>query len=131
MKKNIIFYESLGFGTLIIFIWAEEIFDLPHNLFGFRETPINWVESVTESFVILALAIPVILLSWRFLKRIKHLESFLLICSFCKRIKVDENWIPVEKYVAEHSTSKFSHGFCPECAKKHYGDILKNDTEKV
>ena len=59
------------------------------------------------------------------LKEVRVLRGLLPICSFCKRIrKQDNNWEPLEDYISEHSEAEFTHGFCPECAKEHYGVSL-------
>jgi hypothetical protein len=53
------------------------------------------------------------------LSEIKTLESFLSICCVCKKIRnEDGNWQQMESYISGHSETRFSHGFCPECAKK-------------
>ena len=58
---------------------------------------------------------------------IKVLRGIVPICSFCKKIRDAEgNWSEVEAYVSKHSEAQFSHGLCPECEKKHYGDFLKD-----
>jgi phosphoserine phosphatase RsbU/P len=47
---------------------------------------------------------------------IKRLSGLLPICSYCKRIRSDENyWEQVESYISEHSEAQFSHGICPTC----------------
>ena len=59
------------------------------------------------------------------LKEVKVLKGLLPICSFCKKIRTqDKNWVPLENYIAEHSEAEFSHGFCPDCMKEHYGNFL-------
>jgi hypothetical protein len=51
-----------------------------------------------------------------------RLRSILPICSFCKKIRDDQDyWESVEHYIAQHADVHFSHGFCPECVEKHYG----------
>ena len=53
------------------------------------------------------------------LSNIKQLQGFLPICSYCKKIRDDQNyWQQVEEYVTQHSEAKFSHSICPECYKK-------------
>jgi len=48
------------------------------------------------------------------------LEGLLPICSYCKKIRGDEDyWEQVEKYITEHSAIRFSHGICPECYERH------------
>jgi DNA-binding response OmpR family regulator len=55
---------------------------------------------------------------------IKRLNGLLPICSYCKRIRSDQNyWEQVENYITEHSDARFSHGICPDCFNKVLGDI--------
>ena len=50
------------------------------------------------------------------LSNVKELSGLLPICSYCKRIRGDDQyWQQVEGYLAEHSTVQFSHGICPTC----------------
>lgn len=54
-------------------------------------------------------------------KELKTLKGILPICSFCKSVrKEDGSWDSFEKYISSRSEATFSHGLCPECAKKHY-----------
>jgi DNA-binding response OmpR family regulator len=47
---------------------------------------------------------------------VRQLRGLLPICSYCKRIRNDENyWERVEVYVTEHTDAKFTHGICPTC----------------
>ncbi len=55
------------------------------------------------------------------LASIRTLRGMLPICSSCKKIRDDRGyWNQIEAYVSEHSEAEFSHGLCPECAKKLY-----------
>jgi len=50
------------------------------------------------------------------LTNVKNLRGLLPICSYCKRIRGDDQyWQQVEGYIAEHSDAQFSHGICPAC----------------
>jgi sigma-B regulation protein RsbU (phosphoserine phosphatase) len=52
------------------------------------------------------------------LTNVKQLRGLLPICSYCKRIRGDDQyWQQVEGYIAEHSDAQFSHGICPACFK--------------
>jgi hypothetical protein len=58
------------------------------------------------------------------LLEIKVLRGFLPICSSCKKIRDDRGfWNRIESYISDHSEAKFSHGICPECAKKLYPEL--------
>jgi sigma-B regulation protein RsbU (phosphoserine phosphatase) len=53
------------------------------------------------------------------LSNVKQLRGLLPICSYCKRIRGDDQyWQQVEGYVAQHSDAQFSHGICPSCYDK-------------
>jgi hypothetical protein len=54
---------------------------------------------------------------------IKILRGFLPICSSCKKIRDDKGyWNQIEEYIHQHSEAEFSHGICPECSNRLYGD---------
>ena len=54
------------------------------------------------------------------------LGSFLPICANCKKIREDDDsWTAIEVYIRDHSETEFSHGICPECAKKLYPEFYK------
>jgi len=53
------------------------------------------------------------------LANVKQLHGLLPICSYCKRIRGDDQyWQQVESYVAARSDAQFSHGICPPCYEK-------------
>ncbi len=55
------------------------------------------------------------------LAEVKTLSGMLPICSSCKKIRDDKGyWNQIEGYISEHSGAEFSHGLCPDCAKKIY-----------
>ena len=65
------------------------------------------------------------------LSEVKTLRGFLPICSHCKKIRDDKGyWNQIESYIQEHSETEFSHGICPECAKKYYPDINPYDEDE-
>ncbi len=64
------------------------------------------------------------------LASVKTLSVLLPICASCKKIRNDDGyWTKVETYLAEHSDAEFSHGICPDCAKKLYGHLYLDQTE--
>ncbi len=55
------------------------------------------------------------------LANIKTLSAMLPICAYCKKIRDDKGyWSQVEEYIRKHTSTVFSHGICPDCAKKEY-----------
>ena len=122
MSKRIFAFEVVGFLLVIMVLWMDEFFDLPHKLFGAPATPINFTESIFETIIVLVLAALVIFLTIALLKKI--VVGIFPVCSFCKKIRLDDRWIPIDSYIRDHSEADFSHSICPECAAERYGDML-------
>lgn len=50
---------------------------------------------------------------------LKQLRGLLPICAWCKQIRDKAgHWHRVETYLAAHSEATFTHGLCPDCAKR-------------
>lgn len=76
-------------------------------------------------------------LNYQLAQRVNNLEKFLPICSYCKKIrsvdadpKQQDSWEQIEKYISHKTSTSFSHGVCPDCAKTHYSDYLKKPSNK-
>jgi sigma-B regulation protein RsbU (phosphoserine phosphatase) len=67
------------------------------------------------------------------LDKVKALSGLLPICASCKKIRDDKgHWQNVETYIRERSDTEFTHGYCPECAKKLYPKYYQEkDKEKA
>lgn len=62
------------------------------------------------------------------LAREKRLQGLLPICSYCKKIRDDQNyWQRVESYIEEHTEAAFSHSICPDC----YQDIVQPQLDEL
>ena len=60
------------------------------------------------------------------LDNVKTLQGLIPICANCKKIRDDKGfWNQVEGYISQHTDVKFTHGICPDCAKKLYGDFYE------
>ena len=64
------------------------------------------------------------------LDKIKELEAILPICSNCKKIRkpnadpsMQDSWQEIERYITENTSSRLSHGICPECHVKLYPGV--------
>jgi sigma-B regulation protein RsbU (phosphoserine phosphatase) len=68
------------------------------------------------------------------LSRVKLLQGMLPICSYCKKIRDDQNyWQRVETYISTHSEAQFSHSICPDCYDRLVApevERLKQETRK-
>jgi hypothetical protein len=62
------------------------------------------------------------------LANVKTLRGLLPICATCKRVRDDQGyWNQIEAYLSSHSDAHFTHGICPECAKKLYPDYCDDE----
>ena len=58
--------------------------------------------------------------------QVKVLGGLLPICGECKSIRDDQGyWQQLETFVHERSEATFTHGICPDCAEKLYGELLR------
>ncbi len=57
--------------------------------------------------------------------RVRTLEGLLPTCAHCKDIRDESGeWQQIEDYVAARSEAQFTHGICPKCAAKHFGEVM-------
>jgi sigma-B regulation protein RsbU (phosphoserine phosphatase) len=66
------------------------------------------------------------------LANVKVLHGLLPICSYCKRIRGDDQyWTQVESYIADRSEATFSHGICPPCANELEKEIEEHNNNRA
>lgn len=64
----------------------------------------------------------------RAIAEITILEGILPICASCKKIRTPENeWQQMERYITDHSKAQFSHGLCPDCARRYMAEAGLTD----
>jgi hypothetical protein len=141
LGQSIIICETLGFILVALTLWGDEFTDLPRRIIGKDPTPVNYPELVLETGIIILLGVLVVAVTLRLLRRIKYLEGFLLVCSYCKKINLNGKWIPLDEFIAENTELSLSHGLCPECEKEefesladtiaeNFHDIMKKKSQK-
>jgi integral membrane sensor domain MASE1 len=53
------------------------------------------------------------------LEEIKTIRGMIPVCAWCKKVRTDAGaWEQMEYYLSKHLDATFTHGACPECAKK-------------
>jgi len=64
------------------------------------------------------------------MRNVRTLSGLIPMCASCKKIRDDKGyWNRVEKYIQDHTDAIFSHGICPECARKLYGQYFPPSTD--
>jgi phosphoserine phosphatase RsbU/P len=60
----------------------------------------------------------------RALAEVKRLQGLLPICSYCKKVRNEDNyWQQVESYITSHSDLELSHSVCPQCFERVMKEI--------
>ncbi len=115
--NSILWVEAFGFSLIIALSWLTEAVRLPHLIYGESFTP-NWHRAMFRTVVVALVWLWVHLATRRLLKRLHHLEEFLRMCSWCRKVCHDGEWLTMEKYFSSKFATQTSHGMCPECGKK-------------
>jgi hypothetical protein len=115
VQSKIIIWQIAGLLIIIMTCWVTEIFDPP---FSFQQV-------IIETVFIILFGCLSISLTWKLIRRLKYLEGFLVICSSCKQVRVDDAWVSIEHIISNGSDLQLSHGICPECAERLYGKYLR------
>jgi hypothetical protein len=117
------------FLLLLCLTLGNEIIDIPHYVF--HDAPTLYSQRTGE--IIIELSIFFIVMAFEaallknLYKRIRLLEGFIPICANCKKIKnTEDQWEQIEQYISKHSLAQFSHGICPDSARKLYPDLYQN-----
>jgi hypothetical protein len=115
--QRILWCENVGFVALILLAWADELLNLPSHIFG-GTTQANWREAAMETILVLVVWGAVRVVTKKLVARLCYLESFLRVCAWCRRVKLDDEWLPIEQFFERGFNVKTSHGVCSDCAKK-------------
>ena len=121
-ENSILWIESFGFSLLIVLSWLVEVARIPHFVFGEVFTP-NWNRAMLRTVVISLIWTWVHLATRRLLKRLHYLEEFLRICSWCRKVCENGQWLELEKYFSSKFATTTTHGMCPECLEKRLKEI--------
>jgi hypothetical protein len=114
--RRTLLLEGAGFLLIVAIIWMDEIFDLPHLLFGAAPTPLRLGEGGLESTLTVAVGIVIVSITYRAFRRIEYLESLVVMCAWCRRVRAQEEWVTVEAFLERQHNARTTHGICEGCA---------------
>jgi hypothetical protein len=114
--RRTLLLEGAGFLLIVAIIWMDEIFDLPHLLFGAAPTPLRLGEGGLESTLTVAVGIVIVSITYRAFRRIEYLESLVVMCAWCRRVRAQEEWLTVEAFLERQHNARTTHGICEGCA---------------
>ncbi len=116
--SRIVILEVVGFVAVVAVIWLDELADLPYYLLGTPRTPGRLPEAFLESLLVLIVCAGVVASTIWLFRRIERLESYIVMCAWCRRVRVDGRWITFEEYLCEKDNLETSHGLCNACAEE-------------
>lgn len=122
--RSILRLQSLGFSMLIGTIWLVELLHIPHLLYGVA-ADFSLSRVLLRTGVVAAIWLGVHLTTRRLLRRLHELEEFLLVCSWCRRVGHDGDWLTMEEYFGSQLARETSHGICPACADQQFEEHRK------
>jgi hypothetical protein len=125
-ENSILWVEAVGFSLLITLCWVTELVRLPHVIFGEGFTP-DWRRAVLRTVVLLLVWAWVHAATKRLLRRLHYLEEFLRVCSWCRKVCHEGEWLEMERYFNSKFATKTSHGMCPECLNKGVNELKQNE----
>jgi len=94
------------------------LLDLPHLFAGDDVEISRWRYGVLEVVIIFLIWAFAFSVTRRMLLRLRYLEGMLRICAWCRKIGYKNQWIALERYLAEGFHVDTTHGICPDCWKK-------------
>jgi len=109
-----------GISIFLIFIWLDDIYDIPLCFMNVDENTQNWIAPVWETLLLAVIVGTCLFMVRRVERRIEYLEGLNVICSHCRRVKLDDQWMPIEQWLERTSPVEFSHGLCNDCLKELY-----------
>lgn len=123
MKKNssvtrILLYQHLGFLAIITICWLNELLKLPSLIFSDHPFAFVFRKSTLDMLLVLAVWLLVSGVTRRLLERVRYLEGFLRMCSWCRRMDYHGEWMPLEEFMEQGFSTPTTHGICPDCLRQ-------------
>jgi PAS domain S-box-containing protein len=120
--QNVSFHPSMGEGGLYFAATASRLYNAQGDVVGAIES----IRDITAAKNLEQVREQLIEELQDAIHKVRTLSGLLPICASCKKIRDDKGyWNQIESYISKHSNAEFSHGICPECAKKLYTDFYK------
>jgi hypothetical protein len=124
-SSKMLLYQGSGFIALIALSWINESMDLRTLILGEHPYISDFRESTLEMLFVLGVWFVVYGSTRRLLNRSRELESFMRVCSWCRRIGCEGHWLPVEEFFIKRLDTKTSHGICEECFQKQEAALIE------
>jgi len=113
--SNVLLVQGAGFLALMALSWVNETLNLRALILGDHPYISDFREAALEMLFVLAVWLIVCGCTRRLLARNNELESFIRICSWCRRVGAERRWMSMEEFFGKELHAATSHGICEEC----------------
>jgi hypothetical protein len=112
---RIALYQNLGFLAIMSIGYLDELIKLPSLIFSDHPFAFVFRRSTLDILTVLAVWFLVSASTRRILERIRYLEKFIRVCSWCRRVAYHGKWMFIEDFMKQGFDTPTTHGICPEC----------------
>jgi hypothetical protein len=127
---KVVLYQHVGFLIVILLCFLDDLLKLPALIFSEHPFAFLFRRSTLEMLLVLVVWLLVSTSTGRLIKRVRHLESFMRVCSWCRRIDYKGEWLPLERFMEQGFDTPTTHGICPECLQRQRAAIEKSGAKR-
>ncbi|HMJ90285.1 MAG TPA: hypothetical protein VK530_10735 [Candidatus Acidoferrum sp.] len=128
--NKLVVSQSVGFLAIIAISWIDELVGLRSLILGNHPYISDFRESTLEMLFVFAVWLIVVGTTRRLFARVRHLEKFLRVCAWCRRVGADGRWVQVEEFLSANFETHTSHGMCEDCWQKQHAALEKEDRKR-
>lgn len=121
--RKMLVYQSFGFLAIIALSWVNETIKLRHLILGNHPYICDYGESLFEMLMVLIVWFLVTGATRRAAARVRHLESFVRVCSWCRRVHLNGHWVDLEHFLTQGLHTTPSHGICEDCMARQRAEL--------
>jgi hypothetical protein len=123
MEKNsrftkVLSYQSFGFLAIITLFWLNSLLGLQSLILESRLEMADLKGPILQMLLILTVWLLVNASTRRILDNLRYLEKFMRVCSWCRRIDYNGQWMALEEFLRHGFDTPTTHGICSECLEK-------------
>jgi hypothetical protein len=115
---KIVMYQTVGLLAVVLLCYLDELLQLPSLIFADHPFDFVYRRSMLEMLLFLAVWLLVSGSTRRLLNRVQHLEAFMRLCAWCRRIECEGKWMRLEDFMKQGFDTSTTHGICPECLQQ-------------
>lgn len=123
--SRVLLYQSLAFLAIMALTWLDELIALPQLIFNRQSFITDFRSSALKMLLILAVWLLVANSTRRILARIRYLEGFIRMCSWCHQVHYKGEWVTMEAFMERGFDTPTTHGICPHCLAQQKAAIAR------